>query len=173
MDIKVDWYNRLFGDFVLNTKFGYGFLGFYNPDLGQSPFERYYVGGDGLSGGINLESREIVGMRGFENQQLSAPGGSSIVAKYTVELRYPITLNPTATIFALTFAEAGNAYEQFSDFRPFAVYKSVGVGLRIFMPMFGLLGIDYAWRLDEIPGVTNPNKRGIFHFTIGGNLGGW
>ena len=170
---KVDWYNKLVDDLVLNTKFGYGFLGFYNSDLGQSPFERYYVGGDGLSGGINLESREIVGMRGFENQQLSAQGGSSIVAKYTVELRYPVTLNPTATIYALTFAEAGNAWEKFTDFRPFAVYKSAGIGLRIFMPMFGLLGIDYAWRLDEIPGVTNPNKRGIFHFTIGGNLGGW
>ncbi|MEQ8323428.1 MAG: outer membrane protein assembly factor BamA [Vicingaceae bacterium] len=170
---KVDWYNRLAGDLVLNTKFGYGFLGFYNKDLGQSPFERFYVGGDGLSGGINLESREIVGMRGFENQQLSAQGGSSIVSKYTVELRYPLTLNPTATIYGLTFAEAGNAWERFADFRPFAVYKSVGFGVRIFMPMFGLLGIDYAWRLDEIPGVTNPNKRGIFHFTIGGNLGGW
>jgi outer membrane protein insertion porin family len=170
---KVDWYNRLAGDLVLHTKFGYGFLGMYNRQLGLSPFERYYVGGDGLSGGINLQSQEIVGMRGFENGQMSSANGSAIVSKYTVELRYPLTLNPTATIFMLGFAEAGNAWEQFSDFRPFGVYKSVGVGVRIFMPMFGLLGIDWAYRLDEIPGVTNPNNRGIFHFTIGGNLGGW
>ncbi len=170
---KVDWYNRLVGDLVLKTKFGYGFLGYYNKELGMTPFERYYVGGDGLSGGIDLQSREIVGMRGFENGQLSASNGSTIVSKYTVELRYPLTLNPTATIFMLGFAEAGNAWEKFSDFRPFGVYKAVGVGVRIFMPMFGLLGVDYGWRLDEIPGVTNPNNRGIFHFTIGGNLGGW
>lgn len=170
---KVDWYNRLAGDLVLNTKFGYGLLGLYNPEVGMSPFERYYVGGDGLSGGIDLRSREIVGVRGFENGQLSSSEGSTIVTKYSMELRYPLTLNPTATIYMLGFGEAGNAWQQFSDFRPFGVYKSVGFGVRIFMPMFGLLGIDWAYRLDEIPGVTNPNNRGIFHFTIGGNLGGW
>ena len=170
---KVDWYNKLAGDLVLRSKFGYGFLGYYNKAVGQSPFERFLVGGSGLSGGINLTGREIVGMRGFENQQMSSPGGSSILAKYTVELRYPLSLAPTATIFGLIFGEAGNAWDHFSDFRPFAVYKSTGVGVRIFMPMFGLLGIDYAWRLDEIPGVTNPNKKGLFHFTIGGNLGAW
>jgi outer membrane protein insertion porin family len=170
---KVDWYNRLAGDLVLNTKFGYGFLGLYNRELGMSPFERYYVGGDGLSGGIDLRSREIVGLRGFDNGQLSSSNGSTIVTKYTVELRYPLTLNPTATIYMLGFGEAGNAWEQFSDFRPFGVYKAAGFGVRIFMPMFGLLGIDWAYRLDDIPGVTNPGNRGIFHFTIGGNLGGW
>lgn len=170
---KVDWYNRLAGDLVLNTKFGYGFLGLYDHELGMSPFERYYVGGDGLSGGIDLQSREIVGVRGFENGQLSASQGSTIVTKYTAELRYPLTLNPTATIFVLGFGEAGNAWDKFTDFRPFGVYKSVGFGVRIFMPMFGLLGIDWAYRLDEIPGVTNPNNRTHFHFTIGGNLGGW
>ena len=170
---KVDWYNRLAGDLVLNTKFGYGFLGYYSSQLGTSPFERYYVGGDGLSGGIQLDGREIIGMRGFENNQLSASEGSTVVSKYSIELRYPVTTAPTATIYGLVFAEAGNAWENISDFQPFQVYKSVGVGVRIFMPMFGLLGVDWAYRLDEIPGVTNPNKRTIFHFTIGGNLGGW
>lgn len=170
---KVDWYNRLAGDLVLHTKFGYGFLGLYNRELGMSPFERYYVGGDGLSGGIDLRSREIVGVRGFDNGQLSSANGSTVVSKYTVELRYPLTLNPTATIFMLGFGEAGNAWEKFSDFEPFGVYKSVGFGVRIFMPMFGLLGVDWAYRLDDIPGISNPNDRGIFHFTIGGNLGGW
>lgn len=170
---KVDWYNRLLGDLVLNTRFGYGFLGYYSSELGQSPFERYYVGGDGLSGGIQLDGREIIGMRGFENNQLSASDGSTVVTKYSIELRYPVTTAPTATIYGMVFAEAGNAWEEITDFQPFQVYKSVGVGVRIFMPMFGLLGVDWAYRLDEIPGVTNPNKRGIFHFTIGGNLGGW
>lgn len=170
---KVDWYNNLMGDFVLNTKFGYGFLGHYNNALGASPFERYYVGGDGLSGGINLDGREIIGQRGYENGQISSRNGSTVVSKYTLELRHPITLNPSATIYVLGFAEAGNAWDSFADFQPFQVYKAVGGGVRIFMPMFGLLGIDYGWRLDDIPGVSNPNKRGIFHFTIGGNVGGW
>lgn len=169
---KFDWYSRIWKDLVLNTKFGYGFLGFYNRDLGQSPFERFNLGGDGLSG-FQLDGREIVGLRGFGNGDLSPSTGSAIISKYTVELRYPLTLNPTATIFGLGFAEAGNAWNEFGAFQPFRVYKSVGLGVRIFMPMFGLLGLDWGYRLDDIPGVSNPNKRTELHFTIGGNLGGW
>lgn len=169
---KMAFYNNLTKNLVFHTKIGYGFLGHYNDDLGQSPFERFYLGGDGLSG-FALDGREIVALRGFGNGDLSASTGDAILAKYTMELRYPLTLNPTATIYVLSFAEAGNSWGTFSAFSPFEVYRSVGFGVRIFMPMFGLLGLDWGYRLDDIPGVSNPNKRTELHFTIGGNIGGW
>lgn len=169
---NTSWFTSIFGDLVFNAKMGFGFLGIYNRELGQSPFERFYLGGDGLSG-FALDGREIIALRGYGNGDLSPNTGASAVSKYTMELRYPVSLNPQATIYGLAFAEAGNSWGTFSDFKPFEVRRAAGVGVRIFMPMFGLLGLDWGYRFDDIPGVTDPNKRTEIHFTIGGSLNGW
>jgi outer membrane protein insertion porin family len=144
----------------------------YNRKVGVSPFERYYMGGSGLSGYQNFVAREIIALRGYTDNSLSSSNGDPICARYTMELRYPISLNPQATIFILGFAEAGNTWTQYKDFNPFQVKRSAGFGLRVFLPMFGLLGLDYGWGFDNIPG--NPgsgNGKGQFHFTLGAQLG--
>ncbi len=169
---NTSWFTSILGDLVLNAKMGFGFLGLYDRELGQSPFERFYLGGDGLSG-FALDGREIIALRGYGNGDLSPNTGASVVSKYTMELRYPVSLNPQATIYGLAFAEAGNSWATFSDFKPFEVRRAAGVGVRIFMPMFGLLGLDWGYRFDDIPGVSDPNKRTEIHFTIGGSLNGW
>lgn len=158
---------------VLRTKVGFGLLGRYNKNLVFSPFERFYMGGSGMSGAYStFVAREIVGLRGYEDNSVSSSNGSPLCARYTMELRYPITLNPTATIFVLGFAEAGNAWDNFKAFNPFQVKRSAGVGLRVFLPMFGLLGLDYGWGFDNIPGNSSTgNGKGQLHFTIGGTLG--
>lgn len=157
---------------VLRTKVGYGFLGWYNRKVGVSPFERFYVGGSGMSGFQNFVAREIIALRGYDEGTLSSAQGDPICARYTMELRYPITLNPQATIFVLGFAEAGNSWSTYKSFNPFQVKRSAGFGLRVFLPMFGLLGIDYGWGFDNIPGNPNTgNGKGQFHFTIGQQLG--
>jgi outer membrane protein insertion porin family len=157
---------------VFNTKMQFGFLGSYNPKVGQSPFERFYVGGSGLSG-YQLDGRELIALRGYNDNSLTPRGGKangyiggSIFDKFTFELRYPISLNPQATIFLLAFAEAGNAWNDFKDFNPYAIKRSTGAGVRVFLPMFGLLGLDYGYGFDEIPGAPGVNK-GQFHFSIG------
>lgn len=157
-------YIQLAKNLVVQAKVQFGFLGNYHPQL-ESPFERFYVGGDGLSG-FGLDGREIVALRGYDNNSLSPQGGSAIFTKYNMELRYRISANPSATIFVLGFLEAGDAWNSFKDFRPFDVKKSAGVGLRIFLPMFGLLGLDYGWRFDDVPGQLDM-KPGQFHFSIG------
>ena len=157
---------------VLRTKIGYGILGMYNRKVGVSPFERYYMGGSGLSGYQNFVAREIIALRGYTDNSLSSSNGDPLCARYTMELRYPISLNPQATIFVLGFAEAGNTWAKYKDFNPFQVKRSAGFGLRVFLPMFGLLGLDYGWGFDNIPG--NPgsgNGKGQFHFTLGAQLG--
>jgi outer membrane protein insertion porin family len=168
---NTSWFTSIAGDLVLNTKMGFGFLGQYNQELGQSPFERFYLGGDGLSG-FALDGREIIALRGYGSGDLSPTAGATMVSKYTMELRYPVSLNPSATIYGLAFAEAGNSWASFSDYKPFEVKRAAGVGVRIFMPMFGLLGLDWGYRFDDVPG-SNPNKRTEIHFTIGGSLNGW
>lgn len=157
---------------VLRTKIGYGILGMYNRKVGVSPFERYYMGGSGLSGYQNFVAREIIALRGYTDNSLSSSNGDPLCARYTMELRYPISLNPQATIFVLGFAEAGNTWAKYKDFNPFQVKRSAGFGLRVFLPMFGLLGLDYGWGFDNVPG--NPgtgNGKGQFHFTLGAQLG--
>jgi outer membrane protein insertion porin family len=164
-----EWYTELAPKLVLMTRTGFGYLGFYNENKGLSAFERFYLGGSALSG-FALDGREIIGLRGYDDLSLSPNTGSAIISKQTLELRYLISPNPSATIFALTFLEAGNTYQNFENFDPFRLYRSAGVGLRIFLPMFGLMGLDYGWRFDDVP--TNPGMpRGQFHFTIGMNLG--
>lgn len=171
-----NWYTSLnkhkTNKLVLHTHAGFGFLGAYNKNLGQSPFERFYLGGVFLSGFL-LDGREIVNLRGYDDLSLTMPSdrvGAPVITKYGAELRYPISLNPQATIFALAFAEAGRTWTDFSDYNPFNLYKSVGGGLRIFLPMFGLLGFDYGWRLNDLPSAPNMAP-GQFHFSIGMNMG--
>ena len=158
---------------VLKTAFGFGILGEYNAAVGTAPFERFYMGGSGLTG-YSLDGREIIALRGYADNSISGADGKgcSIISKYTMELRYPVSLNPSATIFVLGFAEAGNAEQVYKDFNPFNVKRSAGAGVRIFLPMFGLLGLDYGWGFDAIPyNASTGNGKGQFHFTIGANLG--
>ncbi len=168
---KTDWYTTLVGDLVLSTRFRFGFLGYYNSDIGQPPFERFYLGGDGLSG-WEIDGREIIALRGYDDYTLTPmdnqrqPIGANVYNRYIAELRYPVSLNPMATIYALAFVEAGNSWLHLDEFNPFNVKRSAGVGLRVFLPMFGLLGIDYGYGFDEIPGIPGANK-GQFHFSIG------
>lgn len=151
---------------ILRTSAGFGFLTAYNNQVGISPFERFYLGGSGLTG-YSLDGREIIALRGYSDQSLSPTVGASFITKYTAELRYPVTLNPQATIYVLGFTEAGNSWEKAREFNPFNVKRSAGVGVRVFLPMFGLIGFDYGWRLDAFPGMS----KGQFHFTIGASIG--
>jgi len=177
---KADWYKAIVENLVFYTRIHFGYLGMFNPDIGPSPFESFDVGGDGLSG-YNLYGRETVAMRGYENgsltprldyntrevvPSLSGRKSGNVYTKYTAEIRYPVSLNPSATIFVLAFAEAGNAWYSIEDFNPFQAKRSLGVGLRAFLPMFGLLGVDWGYGFDEAyegAGVSGSQ----FHFTIG------
>ena len=135
-------------------------MGAYNNSLGIAPFERYYVGGDGLSGyGYVMDGRELVALRGYSNNSLSSTTGGTIYNKYTAELRYAISLNPTSTVYALGFLEAGDAWDNFDSFNPFQIKRSAGFGVRI-------MGLDYGWGFDEIIGDPDANG-GQFHFSIG------
>jgi len=170
---KGSWYINLIEKLVLNPRIQFGYLGTYNKSLGITPFERFYLGGDGLTGYNNMDGRELIGMRGYINNSLT-PGypstiGGSVYTKYTLELRYPISLNPSATIFGLAFVEAGNDWLFWNNFNPFNVYRSVGVGIRVFLPMFGLLGLDWGYGLDAVPGIPGANG-GQFHFSINSSI---
>lgn len=167
---------------VLYTKAGFGTLGYYNSTVGIPPFERFFLGGSGLTGFNILDGREIIALRGYEDKSVysgseSYTVGAAAICKYTAELRYPISLNPSATLYALTFAEAGNSWANFKEFNPFNVKRSVGVGIRVFLPMFGLLGFDYGWGFDQSAFPSSGRNpitglfQGQFHFTIGGFMG--
>ena len=156
---KGDWYTTLVGSgdksLVLRSNAEFGFLGSYNSAVGDVPFERFYVGGDGL-GNFTLDGRDVVQLRGYDNQSVTpvspganAPDGGLVYNKFSLELRYPLTLKPSASIYGLAFLEGGNAFNNFQDFNPFQLKRSAGVGLRIFMPAFGLLGIDFGYGFDE------------------------
>jgi len=177
--VKAEWYTPLTQtggenpkSLVLRTAAGVGLIGSYNRQAGLSPFERFYLGGVFLSGFV-LDGREILNLRGYDDLSLTAPDrntGAPVVAKYSAELRYPLSTNPSATIYTLAFLEGGNTWADPRAFNPFQVYRSAGVGMRIFLPMFGLLGLDYGWRLDDVSSVPNMS-RGQFHFSIGMNMG--
>ena len=163
--IKGKWYTSFTDKLVLMTNAEMGYLGYYNPKIGLSPFERYYVGGDGIAI-FQLDGREVVGLRGYENNRLSSVEGGSIYNKFQLELRYSITDAPSASIYTLGFLEAGNSYDNFKTFNPFELKRSAGVGIRIFMPAFGLLGIDFAHGFDPLPGFTEKSGWQT-HFIIG------
>ena len=159
--------------FVLYTGVQYGYLGYYDKDR-RSPFEGFEMGGDGMSG-YSLYGREYIGLRGYENGSLTNAGSSflapsasdaSLYTKLTMELRYPISLAQSATIYALAFLEAGNSWYEFKDFEPFNLYRSAGVGLRVFLPMFGLLGLDWGYGFDSVPGRSGASGSQL-HFVLG------
>jgi len=162
---KLSWFTSLVGNLVLNTRVQFGFLGRYNNKLATTPFERFTLGGSGLSG-FTLYGTEVVALRGYPDNSLSDRTGSTVFNKYTFELRYPLSLNPSATIYGLGFVEAGNGWNGIDDFRPFEVKRSAGLGVRIFLPMFGLLGFDYGYGFDDIPGISGASKWQP-HFIIG------
>ncbi|QBZ96796.1 Outer membrane protein assembly factor BamA [Flavobacterium sangjuense] len=168
---KADWYTRLAGSqskaLVLRALGEFGYLGAYNSGRGLVPFERFFVGGDGLAN-FSLDGREVVQLRGYPNQSLSSQDGATVYNKFSLELRYPLTLKAAASIYALTFLEAGSSYDTFKEYNPFVLQRSAGFGLRVFMPAFGLLGIDFAHGFDALPntGSTKPNGWET-HFIIG------
>ena len=176
---KAEWYtplSRSGGEnprtLVLKMAAGVGLIGQYDRGVPLSPFERFYMGGVFLSG-YTLDGREILNLRGYDDLSLTAPNpqtGAPVAAKYTAELRYPISTNPSATIYTLAFLEGGSTWEDARAFNPFQVYRSAGVGLKIFLPMFGLLGLDYGWRMDDVGAVPGMSQ-GQFHFSMGMNMG--
>ena len=161
------WFTRIIDKLVLRTQVDFGFLGTYNNEKGDIPFERFYVGGDGMNNTFALDGREVISLRGYPNFSLSSREGSTIYNKFTVELRYPITLKPSASIYGTSYLESGRGYEGFRNFNPFNAQRSAGFGVRIFMPAFGLLGIDFAYGFDNAdPSNRTPNGWET-HFTIG------
>ncbi len=169
LSAKGKWYTQLANKLVLMSNLEMGYLGSYNSQLGITPVERYFVGGDGLQQG-QIDGREVVGLRGYRNQSLSSASGGTIYNKFQLELRYSITDKPSASIYTLGFLEAGNSYDNFSNFNPFNLKRSAGLGVRIFMPAFGLLGIDFGHGFDPESNLPNidPTKSGWqTHFIIG------
>ncbi|HWR93611.1 MAG TPA: POTRA domain-containing protein [Flavobacterium sp.] len=162
---RADWYTTIYGKLVMRTLAEFGFLGAYNQSRGVVPFERFYLGGDGLANNAQ-DGREVIQLRGYPNYSLSGQVGSSMFNKFSLELRYPITMKQAASIYVLSFLEAGNAYNDYQVYNPFGLYRSAGAGLRVFMPAFGLLGIDFGYGFDALPGQPEPNGFET-HFIIG------
>ena len=156
---------------VLMTRVEYGFVGSYNKHK-RSPFETFYMGGDGMTGYSSTYATETIGLRGYENGSIAGNGYYEsygyAYSRLSMELRYPFILEPSSTIYGLVFVEAGNAWTELKDFNPFDLKRSAGVGVRIFLPMIGLMGIDWAYGFDT-PNYGDRTKRSgsNFHFVIG------
>ncbi len=177
------FFNQVVGDLVVNTRANFGIISSYGDKVGVGPFERFILGGSGLAGGQGfILGSDIIALRGYEDNSLRPTelvrsfeqgevstrqiSGGTIYNKFVMELRYPISLNPSATIFVLGFGEAGNTWTSFDDYNPYDLKRSAGVGARIFMPAFGTIGIDWGYGFDNAPG-TNTASGGQIHFTIG------
>jgi len=158
------WFNQIVGDLVIHTKFEYGFLGYFDKNIGYSPFESYVVGGSGM--GYQSFGKDIVALRGYDDETLTPNEGGHIYNKYTIEMRYPVVLSETASIYGLGFLEAGNCWNKLNEFNPFDIYRSAGVGVRVFLPMLGQLGIDWGYGFDAVPNKPDANK-GQIHFVFG------
>ena len=165
-------YTKLIGDLVLMTRAQFGYLGYYNRNWGYSPFENFQVGGDGMSGYMTYGA-EIISLRGYEDYSLTPRKmtpysrnyesyAGNVYDKFTVELRYPVILQPQSTIFVLAFLEGGNCWSDIREFNPFQIKRSAGVGVRVFLPMIGLLGVDWGWGFDD-----PVNGGSQFHFVLG------
>lgn len=167
---------------VLEAKAHFGFIGAYNKGkTGIGPFERFVLGGSGLAGGFNsfVLGKEVIGLRGYQDNQITPPSytvgnstsqeGGIVYEKLGLELRYPVTTGNAATIYGFIFTEAGNNWGNYEDFNPFKLYKSAGIGARIFMPAFGLIGLNWAYGFDRVPGTADVSGS-QFHFTIGNQL---
>ena len=161
------WYTRLFDKLILKTQTDFGIIGAYNNNRGDIPFERFYLGGDGMANNFALDGREVVALRGYPNQSLSSRDGSTVYNKFSLELRYPITLKPSASIYALSFLESGQGFDGIKNFNPFNAKRSAGAGIRIFMPAFGLLGIDFGYGFDNASDNLNTPNGWETHFIIG------
>ncbi len=169
-------YKQIYGDLVMMLRTKMGFIGAYNSNMGPTPFNRYYMGGSGMSGSAAgmVDGRQIIGFRGYTDfSMIPNPNnqniGATVYNKHTFELRYPLSNNPNATIYGLVFLEAGNSWERFKDVRPFDLKKSAGIGARIMLPMFGLIGLDWGYGFDKIPGLPDANK-GQFHFSMNSSI---
>jgi outer membrane protein insertion porin family len=168
--LDAEWHTTLWKKLVLTTKARFGFLGYYNPKLGLTFFERFQVGGAGLFG-FNIAATEIISQRGYDNYTISqtamgTDAGAPIFNKFTAELRYAVTQSQTATVYGLVFAEAGDAWQNVSKYNPFQLKRAAGAGVRLFMPMFGLIGLDWAYGFDY-KNVPRSGKPGQIHFFIG------
>lgn len=164
---KADTYNELVGKLVLRSSMEMGFLNGYNNELGAPPFERFYMGGTGMFNG-RYDGRELIPLRGYEDSSttgggindITPSGGGTLYNRFNFELRYPISMNQTAKIYALAFAEAGNTWNGFRNYNPFKLKRSVGIGVRVHMSMFGLLGFDFAYGLDKYPNAASNTPSG-------------
>ncbi|MCQ2177818.1 MAG: outer membrane protein assembly factor BamA [Bacteroidales bacterium] len=165
-------YFKLAGDLVMMARAQFGYLGYYNEKLGYSPFEGFLVGGDGMSG-YNTYGSEVIALRGYTNYSLTptkttaynssgAAYAGNVYDKFTLELRYPVVLQPSSTIYALAFLEGGNCWSDIREFNPFQIKRSAGAGVRIFLPMIGLIGVDWGYGFDDMT-----NGKSQFHFLIG------
>ncbi len=172
------YFINLAGNLVLNTRAHFGFVNSYGSNSEIGPFERFKLGGSGLGGGNIFVGTEYIGLRGYEDESVVnmtdatlMQAGGIAYNKFVFEPRYLISPNPAATIYGLAFLEAGNNFGSYNNYSPFKLYRSAGLGARIFMSAFGLLGFDYGWRLDTLPGPRGQNaSRGMFHFIIGQQL---
>ncbi len=170
VNFRADWYNTIVGKLVLKTTTQFGFLGAYNQDRGTIPFERYYLGGSGMVN-YSLDGRDVIALRGYDESALTPDGrlGGTVYNKFSLELRYPISLQSQMKAYVLAFADAGAAYTDFKNYNPFKVQRSVGAGVRVSMPMLGLLGIDFGYGFDKTPG-TNQIGGWQTHFILGREL---
>lgn len=166
--LKAGWYFNPIAKLVLHARLRVGFMSYYTKKTGYPIFERFYLGGDGLTG-FGLDGRELIGMRGYSNNSLSPTAGATAFDKITLEARYPFSNSPVATVYILGFFEAGNSWAKSSDLNPFHVYKSAGVGVRLFLSSMGMFGLDWGWGFDKVPG--DPKANGShFHFSINQSL---
>lgn len=163
VNLRGSWFLNLVGDLVLSTRFRFGWMGYYNDEIGPSPFGRYFLGGDGLASWV-IDGREVIPLRGYENNSLSSVSGGSVFDRFTIELRHPIVESAQATIWLQAFLEGGNCWDDLSQFQPFKMYNSAGLGARFYLPMLGLVGIDWGYGFDGLNGGSH------FHFSIGQSL---
>ena len=172
--VSAEWYFNLVDKLVIATNIKIGILGTYGTSVGIPPFERFQLGGDGINNqNAGLQGKEIISQRGYGTEDIVGNGevtsngnvGAPIYNKFTVELRYPLSLNPNSTIYLTSFIQGGNAYQKYSDYNPFDLKRSAGFGARVFLPMFGLLGFDYGFGFDKT--VTNGSGYGRFNIVLG------
>jgi outer membrane protein insertion porin family len=163
--INAEWYTRIVENFVMHFRAQFGFLGYYDKDF-RSPIQRFSVGGDGFSG-FSFYGKENIALKGYGNDVLSPQEGSNMYQRIMFDLRYPISLNPQATVYAKVFLEAGNAWMDFNEFNPFNLYRSAGVGVRFFLPMVGLIGVDWGYGFDAVPGQGEDAFGSHWHFILG------
>ncbi|MCQ2252250.1 MAG: outer membrane protein assembly factor BamA [Bacteroidales bacterium] len=155
-------FTQLWKDLVLHTKIAYGLSCFYTRDLGYSPFQGFTMGGDGMN--YYSYGKDVIGLRGYDSETISR--GGNVYAKYTFELRYPVILTESATIYGIGFMEGGNCWNEIYQFRPFDVYRAAGAGVRVYLPMLGMLGLDWGWGFDTPPGASERSGSKL-QFTLG------